>query len=288
MILVTGAAGKTGRAVVRALAKRRVAVRAFVYRPQQIALLEQLGATEALVGDLRDEAALQKMAQGVRAIYHICPNMNPHEVVIGQQVIQAARAAGVQYFVYHSVLHPQAEQMPHHWNKLRAEEMLFESGLNYTILQPAAYMQNILGGWPAIVNQGVYQVPYAPETRLAMVDLQDVATVAATVLTESDHVGAIYELAGPENLTQIEVAAILSDCLKQPVRVEQISLTSWRQNAQAAGLDSYQLDTLAKMFKYYDSYHFCGNANVLSWLLEHPPTDFREFVERALQNKGED
>lgn len=288
MILVTGAAGKTGQAVVRALAKRRMAVRAFVYRPQQIALLEQLGATETLVGDLRDEAALQKMAQGVRAIYHICPNVNPHEVAIGRQVIQAARAAGVQHFVYHSVLHPQAKQMPHHWSKLQVEEMLFESGLNYTILQPAAYMQNILGGWPAIVNQGVYQIPYAPETRLAMVDLQDVATVAATVLTKLNHVGAIYELAGPENLTQIEVAAILSDCLKQPVRAEQISLKSWRQNAQAAGLGSYQIDTLAKMFKYYNSYHFCGNANVLSWLLEHPPTDFREFVERALQNKGED
>ena len=61
--------------------------------------------------------------------------------------IRAAQSAGVERFVYHSVLHPQVEIMAHHWQKMRVEEQLFESGLSFTILQPAAYMQNVLAGW---------------------------------------------------------------------------------------------------------------------------------------------
>ncbi|MBI3362221.1 MAG: NmrA family NAD(P)-binding protein, partial [Chloroflexi bacterium] len=141
MILLTGAAGKTGRAVIRALTAKGQAVRAFVHREEHISSVTQSSASEAAVGDMRDAEAVRRAMQGVRAVYHICPNVNPEEVVIGNCVIGAARAAGVERFVYHSVLHPQTEAMPHHWNKLRVEEALFESGLPFTALQPAPYMQ---------------------------------------------------------------------------------------------------------------------------------------------------
>jgi uncharacterized protein YbjT (DUF2867 family) len=279
MILITGAAGKTGQAVIRALAARDVAVRAFVYRQKQTALVKELGAKEVVVGDMRDAATFRQATRGVNAIYHICPNMSPDEVAIGQTAIAAGRTSGVQHFVYHSVLHPQTEAMPHHWNKLRVEEMLFESGLDFTILQPAAYMQNILAGWTTIVEQGVYRVPYPVKTRLGMVDLEDVATVAAIVLTEPGHAGATYELAGPEAFTQTEIAAILSQVLGRSVRAEQMPLAVWTQQAQAAGLGAYQIETLVKMFRYYEQNDFWGNSRVLGWLLKRPPTRFRAFVE---------
>ena len=82
--------------------------------------------------------------------------------------------------------------MPHHWKKLRVEEMLFESRLPYTILQPATYMQNLLAYWCKIHEEGIFQLPYSVETRLSMVDLNDVAQAAAIVLTEPGHVGATY------------------------------------------------------------------------------------------------
>jgi NAD(P)H dehydrogenase (quinone) len=143
MILVTGAAGKTGRAVIEALLDRGTAVRAWVRRPAQVAILQRLGVTDIVMGGMGDTAVYQQAATGVRAIYHICPNMHPDEVALGRAAIAAAQAAGVAHFVYHSVLHPQTEKMPHHWHKLRVEEVLLESGLPFTILQPAAYMQNI-------------------------------------------------------------------------------------------------------------------------------------------------
>ena len=252
-----------------------------MHRPEQIRSVEALGAQQVVVGDMSLQATMDQAAQGVQAVYHICPNVSPDEVAIGQVAIVAARSAGVKHFVYHSVLHPQVEVMPHHWQKLRVEEQLFESGLSYTILQPAAYMQNVLAHWDQIVEQGIYPVPYAVETRLGMVDLEDVAEAGAVVLTEPGHAGAVYELAGAEVLSQVEVATILGQQLGRPVRAEAVPLETWERRAGESGLGDYQVETLVKMFRYYECYGFWGNPRVLSWLLGRPPTTFAAFIERA-------
>lgn len=279
MILVTGAAGKTGRAVIEALATQGEPVRALVRRPA-----EGLAAQEVIVGDMRAPDTLVQAMRGVQSVYFICPNINPDEIGLGQLAIQAAKAAGVDHFAYHSVLHPQVEAMPHHWQKMRVEEQLFKSGLAYTILQPAAYMQNMLAYWPQIVTEGVYRLPYGPETRLSLVDLKDVAAAAAIVLTRPGHFGATYELVGTEPLAQTEVAMILGQALERPVQVEATPLAEWARQAQTAGLGEYQLDTLLKMFEYYDRFGFEGNPNVLSWLLGRNPTSLAEFVGRTVRD----
>jgi uncharacterized protein YbjT (DUF2867 family) len=285
MILVTGAGGKTGRAVITALAARGEAVRAFVHRDALAAEVRAVGAREAAVGDMRDEGVLQGATMGARAVYHICPNVNPDETAIGNLVIGAARTAGVEQFVYHSVLHPQAEAMPHHWNKSRVEERLFASGLPFTIVQPTAYMQNILAGWDSIVKQGLYTVPYPVETRLSLVDLDDVAEAAALVLTGAGHVGATYELVGTEAMSQVEVAEGLSQKLGRPVRAEAEPVEVWERRARAAGMGDYPIETLIKMFRYYARNGLEGNPNVLGWLLRRPPTTFAAFVERTMRER---
>jgi uncharacterized protein YbjT (DUF2867 family) len=210
MILVTSAAGKTGRAVVKALAAKGASVRALVRKPEHAAALMALGAAEVSVGDFEDARALADATAGARAIYHICPNVSPQEVPYARSVAAAAQACGVKRFVYHSVLHPQIETMPHHWQKMRVEEFLFSAAFDLTVLQPTAYMQNILGAWRRIVADGVFRVPYPVETRLSLVDLDDVAAAAAMVLTQDGHGGASYELVGTTPLSQIEVAATIA------------------------------------------------------------------------------
>jgi uncharacterized protein YbjT (DUF2867 family) len=208
--------------------------------------------------------------------------MSPDELAIGRVVTDAARAAGVEQFVFHSVLHPQTEEMPHHWQKLRVEEFLFQTGLSYTILQPAAYMQNLEAYWPRIVEEGIYAVPYAVETRLGMVDLEDVAEAAAIVLTEPDHVGATYELAGAEVLTQSEVAAILEEHLGRPVRAEAVPRDTWEQEARALGLGDYPIQTLLQMFRYYERHGFWGNPRVLGGLIGRQPARLEAYVRRTV------
>lgn len=284
MILITGAAGKTGKAVLQALRKRATGegqpVRALVRRGAPSAEVRQAGATDVVVGDLRNAGDLARACQGVQAIYHICPNMQPDEVAIGRAMLAAAQAQGVTRFVYHSVLHPQTPAMPHHWHKLQVEDLLFQTRLDYTILQPAAYLQNLLAGWQSIVNEGIYRIPYAVTTRLGMVDLADVAEVAALVLTTPGHSGATYELAGSEFLSQTAVAAILSDTLGRPVRAEAIPRATWEANARHASLSDYAIQTLLHMFDYYERYGFGGNSNVLRWLLGRTPTTLAGFVQR--------
>ncbi|HET7009172.1 MAG TPA: NmrA family NAD(P)-binding protein [Anaerolineales bacterium] len=286
MILVTGASGKTGRAVVAALAKKGEAVRAIIRRPSQTETLTQLGASEVLVGDMRLPDDMRRAAARARAVYHICPNVHPDEVEIGRTVISSAREAGVKRFALHSVLHPQAEPMPHHWNKLRVEETLLESGLEFTILQPTAYMQNLLPGWTSIVHEGVLRNPYPVETRLSLVDLEDVAEAAAKVLTEAGHSGATYELVGTPPLSQAEVAAILTEALGRLVRAEAEPVEAWQARARAAGMGESQRETLTQMFHHYERFGLPGNPNVLRWLLGREPTGLADFARRAVAADG--
>lgn len=281
-ILVTGAAGKTGQAVIRALAKRQTAVRALVRRGEQVAAVRAIGADEVVVGNMLDTAVWSHITQNVTALYHICPNMHPEEVAIGRMAMAAARRNGVSRFVYHSVLHPHVEAMPHHWHKMRVEEMLLSAGLDFTILQPAAYMQNLQANWPAITGSGIYQVPYALTARMSLVDLADVAAAAVIVLTQPGHSGAIYELAGQEILDQVEIARVLSRRLGREVTAVVQPLSEWESNATKAGLSPYTVETLLQMFRYYDRYGFWANSNVLGWLLGRPPTSLWDCLKRLL------
>jgi uncharacterized protein YbjT (DUF2867 family) len=286
MVLVTGAAGKTGRAVIRALAARGVPVRALVRRDAQRAVIRADGAREVVAGDLGDDASVAAAVRGAHAVYHICPNVHPDELAIGRRVLAAARAAGVDRFVYHSVLHPQTQAMPHHWQKLLVEEAIVESNLAYTILQPAPYMQNVTAAWDRIAGEGRYAVPYGPHARLGMVDLDDAAEAAAVVLTRPGHAGAIYELAGREALTPVDIAAILTRVLGRPVRVERLAPDEWAGRARGAGLGAYQVDTLLAMFRYYDRHGLWGNPNVLTWLLGRPPAAFETVARRRLAHQA--
>lgn len=278
MILVTGAGGKTGKAVIKALDQAGQPVRAWLRRPEQV---EEIPEIESIVGDMEDPTLWRRACRDVEALYLICPNMHARELEIGRLALRAAQAAGVSRFVYHSVLHPQTEDMPHHWQKLRVEEMIFRSGLPFTILQPCAYMQNILAFRSAIAMAGTYLVPYDVRARFALVDLEDVAQAAAGVLTRPGHDSAIYELAGPDNLSSTEIAQHLSDHLEGPVEAVRLPLERWRKTAEEGGSSAATIESLAAMFRYYDAYGLAGNGNVLGWLLGRRPTSLAQFMERS-------
>jgi NAD(P)H dehydrogenase (quinone) len=278
MILVSGAAGKTGKAVIRALAAGGERVHAYVHRQTYVAAVLECGAAAASVGPLDNVGAVIQAAKGARAVYHICPNVSPHELPFARAVADAAAQAGVKRFVFHSVLHPQIEAMPHHWQKMRVEEMLFASGLDVTVLQPTAYMQNLLSQWDAITADGIYTIPYPAGSRISLVDLDDVVDAAAAVLTDDAHIGATYELAGTPPLSQIEVAAILGQALGRSIRIEAETPEAWA--ARASTLDSYQRETLTRMFRYYAQHGLIGNCNTLRWLLGREPTSLADFARR--------
>ena len=280
MILITGASGKTGRTLIRVLSKAE-SVCAFIHREEHVSVVKSLGAEKVIIGDMSDKSAIHSTMAGIRVVYHICPNMSPDELRIGRIVIAEARRVGVEHFVYHSVLHPQTEKMTHHWQKLHVEEMIFESGLPFTILQPAPYMQNLLAGWKSIVDEGVLRVPYSIDSKFSFVDLEDIAEAARIVLSKPNHKNAVYELAGTSPISHVEVAEILSHALKRDVRAEKEKIEDWRLRTK--GMSEYAMEYLVKMFEYYDQWGLSGNPNILKWLLGRNPNTLEAFVQRTLR-----
>ncbi|MDJ0752346.1 MAG: NmrA family NAD(P)-binding protein [Ardenticatenaceae bacterium] len=274
MILITGAGGKTGRAITSRLAAAGEAVRGWVRR----AGVEIEGAAECFVGDLENPADWEKAAVGVDRIYLICPNMHPNEPQIGRLAIEAAQKEGVSRLVYHSVLHPQTEEMPHHWGKLHVEELIVGSGVPFVILQPTAYMQNLRPQLPAIKKNGLLRLPYPPESRISLIDLYDLATAAVRVLLTDKFDGGIFELCGTRPLSQHEVAASFAEVFSSPVRAEEMGVAEWKKGVE--GLSDYARETLIKMFRYYAHYGLVGNPAVLEWLLGRPPASLLEVIQR--------
>jgi uncharacterized protein YbjT (DUF2867 family) len=280
MILVTGATGKTGLAIIKLLAQSSHQSRAFVRTKEQAERARREGATEITIGDLEIENDLVTAMRGVDQVYFIPPNVHPNEDEIGKNAVVSALKMGVRRFVYHSVLFPQIERMPHHWRKLRVEEILIESGLDFSILQPANYMQNVLAFRTSIENDQIWHLPYDPEARSTPVDLLDVAIVAVKVLSEDKHSRATYAIGGPEILSSIEIAKLLSSNLGKQITVSRQNISEWESSVRQAGVTKEKLETLKLMFSYYDQRDFVGNSSVLEMLLERAPTSFSEFLAR--------
>jgi len=279
VILVTAANGRTGRSVIAALALRGHNVRAFDIAPARAELVD-LGATEVVSGDMLEPTDLARAVDGARAVIHIGPPMHPQEAQMGHAVVAAARTAGVGHFVQFSVTHPQLEPLLNHQAKLAVERVVLLSRMPFTILQPMHYMQNI--DIPRVLATGVLAQPYDTATPLAHVDLEDVADVAARVVTDPAHYRATYELCGDDFTNAHGLAAIITSVSGTSVTAQQVPVASAFRSTGGSAVDDYRADAMVRLFDHYGRYGITGNPNVLGWLLGRPPTRFEAYVRRHL------
>jgi uncharacterized protein YbjT (DUF2867 family) len=214
-VAVVGGHGKTGRAVCASLDDPRPLGRA-------------------------DWPDLARALAGCDAAYVIAPNLHPDEPAYVASVLAALTEAGVGRVVYHSVASPYAPAMPHHLGKAVSEDLVRRSGLDWTILQPGAYLQNLDLGGPL-------EVPYSPDVAFGFLDLADLGRVAAQVLTGEGHVGATYELA-----TRVATVRELAD--EAGVEVRQVA-------------DPGAHPWLSAMFAYYDQHGLRVGTQVLRHLI---------------------
>ena len=276
-ILITGASGKTGKAVIAKLSSEGHRIFAFTHKEEYVKELIALGASGVRVGDLRSDIDLEISLTGMDGIYHICPNMTADEFEIGKNIIRLCGKHSVSRFVYHSVIHPHIRQMPHHWQKMQVEEELFKSKLDYTILQPTAYFQNIMG-YVNMILDGVYPMPYSTSARISMVDLRDVAAAVAKVFESSITIHGIYEIVGTLPISQTEIARLLTASLKKPVQAVEMSKTDWQENARRSNMPEYTRETLLAMFEYYDKFGLEGSSLALTYLLGRNPITMEQFL----------
>lgn len=280
MILVIGAAGTCGGAVTRALVRRGEEIRGFVRSEARASAARDAGASEIAIGDLRNCASLDAAMKGASGVFYVCPRFVVDEASLGRMVIDAASRAGVKRFVYQSALHSVISTLLHHELKRQVEEALYESDLDFTVLQPARFMHNITPTLHKIIATGTYTEPFSPEMPISDVDYEDVAEVAALALTKQGYGRATFELCAEGMLTRHQRVAVLSEVLGRPIRATTCSVEEW---LAAAGIsDPYEREARTLMFNHYDRYGFkSGNGLVLRTILGREPTSFRTFLERA-------
>jgi uncharacterized protein YbjT (DUF2867 family) len=297
-VLVTGANGRTGKAIVQALARAAspqvpVRVRAFLRNPAQWPALAAFGASEHAIGDMTDAASVAAALETCDALVHVGPPMHPDEKTMTANFIEAARRQTLRHFVYYSVLQPLRREVRHHRLKLETEELVVESDLAYTIVQPSRYMQHLENIWKPVTEQGVHGMPFSTRVQFNVADLADLAAATARVLIESAagaaqpgrHCFATYELAGPEALSQDDMARILGEVLGRPVSARAVPLEEMRAKARTAGLSEERIEQMASMNRHYDAHGMRGNPNVLRMLLGREPTTYRQYVERLARSR---
>lgn len=291
MILVTAANGNQGSLLIPKLLAAKQPVRACVRSEASAERLRALGVQDVVVGDVSDPAVAAMAVRGVEKIYHVGPTAHPRERAMGFAVVDAARAEGVGHMVFSSVLHAITTDLVQHEIKRDIEEHLLSSGLEFTILQPSNYMLPLK--LRPVFERGVFELSWSLDRRQSLVDLDDVTDVACQVLADSErHAGATYELVAPGRYTAHELGEIIERVLGGPIEVREIDadtyLKAWVGDADPAQV-AHQISVLRAITKRYSSHDFIGNPNVLTWLLERPPTSFEEYVRRqyeAFQGKA--
>jgi uncharacterized protein YbjT (DUF2867 family) len=283
MILISGASGMTGEAIIKKLKGRGEHVVALVRSDKSGERLMNIGADSYRIGNMRDAASLDAAMKGIEKVYHICPRMQPDEEEIGLRMIAAAKKAGVGYFGFHSVIRSAKPQIVFHWAKLQVDIALAASGLPFFVMQPTNYMENVTWTWPLIAEQGEYLLPYRPDVRMTWVTVDDVGEAIANALTDQDRYQfGSYELSGPDGaISRHEVCAMLTRALGREVRGTSETIAEYFERPRFAGRLKTELERLATMFEEYDRQGLLAGSSVpLTAILGRKPMGYYEWIDR--------
>jgi len=176
---------------------------------------------------------------------------HPDEVKHQTAAIEAARKAGVQQVVKLSVMGASDDSPVRLLREQREIEKAVEaSGMAWTVLRPQYFMQNTLRFAEPIAKAGSFSVPMG-DAAIAMIDVRDIAAVAAAALTEDGHEGRVYEITGPEALTFMDVAEKLSSVLDRPVEYGVISTEAARKRMLESGLPEWNVTGVIELVEDY-------------------------------------
>lgn len=231
-LLVVGATGTLGRQVVRQALDEDLEVRCLVRNPNKAIFLKEWGA-EIVKGDLCDKSTLIPALKGVDAVIdaataRVTDNLSAKEIDWQGKVnlIQATKAAGVDRYIFFSIIN--AEQYPEVplMNIKRCTELfLAESGLNYTILQLAGFMQGLIGQYaiPILEDQVVWVS--GESTPIAYMNTQDIAKFAVRALSVPETEKKTFPVVGTKAWGAYEIMNLCENLSGKKTRISRISLT---------------------------------------------------------------
>ena len=241
-ILVTGATGKTGAAVVAQLREKGFPVRAAVHKlDARSQALADLGA-EVVVCDLYDPDLLVAAATGTQRAYY-CPPVQPYMIQSAVAFALAAQEAKLESVValtqwLSSKAHP-ALLTRQHW----LVDQLFSTipGVASTIVNPGLFAEPLMMMLPGAANMGTFPNPFG-DGKLAPVSNEDMArVVVGALLDPARHAGKTYHPTGPKVLSVEEIVAIVGRVLDRKVSAMPVSPTMFNKAMRSMGTSAFEV-----------------------------------------------
>lgn len=282
MIAITGATGQLGQLVIEELLKTVPAsqIVAIVRNPAKAEALSNQGIV-VRQGDYTDQAAFTTALNGVDKLLLISSSEVGQRAAQHQNVINAAKAAGVKFIAYTSLLHADKSPLGLHVEHVQTEKALAESGVPYALLRNGWYTENYLASAPPALEHGVF-IGAVGEGKIASATRADYAAAAAKVVSEDGHAGKVYELAGDSAWTLSELAAELSKQSGKPVAYQNLSEADFAAALKGVGLPAGLADMLADSDTGASKGGLFDDSRTLSKLIGRPTTTLAESVKSIL------
>src|SRR2546421_3859935 len=275
MILITGASGSVGKAVLQEAIRKASKVRA-MYRSKEEAAKAPSGC-EARLADYADKRSLSKALDGVTSVFVVCSPI-PQLVELESNVLDVCKESGVKHVVVNSALGAgDYDKSFPGWHR-KVEDKLKASGMEFVILRPNGFMQNTITYLaPSIKAQGVFYDAMG-NAKTSYIDVRDVAAVAAKTLTTDGHAGKIYELNGPEAITQDDLAKRIAAKSGREGKHVNISREAHQKAMFDLGMPAWQGTALIELQDYYVSGRAAAVDGVVEKVLGKPARTMDAFL----------
>lgn len=282
MIAITGATGQLGQLVIEQLLKTVPGsqIVAIVRNPAKAESLSNQGIN-VRQADYTDQAAFTTALAGVDKLLLISSSEVGQREPQHKNVIRAAKAAGVKFIAYTSLLHADKSPLGLANEHVATEKALAESGIPYALLRNGWYTENYLASAPPALEHGVF-IGAAGEGKIASATRADYAAAAAKVIAEEGHAGNVYELAGDNAWTLSELAAELSKQSGKPVTYQNLSEADFAAALKNVGLPAGLADMLADSDVGASKGGLFDDSRTLSKLIGRPTTSLAESVKGIL------
>ena len=244
-IIILGATGNIGSAVLKNLQHRNVEVYAGIRYEKDKEKVQQYGATPVFA-DFQNQESLNKALKGKGRVFLVTPMMQNPEAVT-EKVITAAKLNGVKHFVRSTAAGADSKgqiQMAR-WAGI-SEDLIKVSGISFTILRPQSFLQNIINfSSYAIKNENIFYQS-AGDAKFAQLDIADLGEIAAIALTSNDHFGKIYELSGL-SYTGAELAEILTKTVGRNISYQDVPDEIARQNMRDNKMPEWMVNAFLEL-----------------------------------------
>jgi uncharacterized protein YbjT (DUF2867 family) len=276
--MILGATGQVGTPLTEQLGRLGAPFRAVVRNDAAAQRIRDLGG-EPVRADMTQPETLAEHMRGISKLFLLTPG-EPNQVEVQNRLVDLAKRSDVESIVKLSVYtaEPQSPCSISRWH-WHNDEYLKASGVDWTILYPHTFMQNqAMQFGQTIREHDLMRAAVGPDKRFSMIDVRDVADVAAGVLTTEGHGGESYLITGPEALSYADCAEKLSAALGRRIAYEEITPGSALAMLTSAGLPFWLAEALVELFTMYDTGALNPITDLVSTLAGHPARSYDDFL----------